>query len=465
MAFNSFEFLIFSTIFFPAYFFSRGQTRILVCVLASYVFYSWWDFRFASLLAGSTVVGYFCGYKIHNSESFQLKKLWLWTSIIIHLIVLFIFKYFDFFLENFSSLLKITGLESRQYIVNIVLPVGISFYTFQTLSYTIDIYKDKILPEKKILNFFAYVALFPQLVAGPIVRASVFLPQLKTNHTWSNERIGKAMELIAWGLFLKICLADNAALFVDVRFDQPLNYSPSSLALSTFFFAFQIYGDFAGYSLIAIGIGKILGFEFGINFNKPYFSSSFSEFWKRWHISLSSWIRDYIYIPLGGGQDKPLRNVVITMFLSGLWHGANWTFIFWGLLHAFYLATQRPLIKYIPSFPMKKTMNILLVFLLTCIAWIFFRANNLTEAFIILERILLWKDSIDLAFGGQAFIALKVSMLIALTLAIDAVSCKSEIKDWYQSNKYVRVIGISFIISLIPIFGAFGTNQFIYFQF
>lgn len=455
-------------IFLPLYFCLAGKARIMLVVLASYIFYSWWDYRFITLLAGSTLVGFYCGKKIYEAENLTLKRTWLMISVATHLVVLGVFKYLTFFSEGIQFFFNVVGLSASIPILNVLLPVGISFFTFQTLSYTIDLYRDKIKPEPKLINFAAYVSFFPQLVAGPIVRASALLPQLAIPHTWDDERAAKGIEWIIWGLFLKLCLADNAAQFVDIRYGEPSSYTPLSLALSTFFFAFQIYGDFAGYSLIAIGIGKILGFDFGVNFNKPYFSRNFSDFWQRWHISLSAWIRDYIYVSMGGGRSSgwiTARNLIVTMLLGGLWHGAGLQFIVWGLLHGVYQVLQRLAQKFLPKYLLNPVFSIPTVFVLTCIAWIFFRANSLTDGLFIFSRIIGWEGQQGASFGGEGLLAVKITLIIGFTLLIDLLSSFEAIKLWYERSFFARIVGCAFVIALIPLLGAFGSNQFIYFQF
>ncbi|MEL6793750.1 MAG: MBOAT family O-acyltransferase, partial [Pseudomonadota bacterium] len=441
---------------------------LLLCLVASCFFYAWWDWRFLFLLGGSTLTGYVCGRLIHEAAEETRRKLWLWTSIGLHLGVLGVFKYYNFFIDSLIDALALAGITVGIRTLEIILPVGISFYTFQTLSYTIDVYRRQIEPEPRLLNFSVFVSFFPQLVAGPIVRASTFLPQLRAPRPWDQERVILALEWILWGFFLKLCIADNAAVFVDSRYGDPDVYSPASLTLATVFFAFQIYGDFAGYSLIAIGIAKLLGFDFGRNFNRPYFATGFSDFWGRWHISLSSWLRDYVYIPLGGGRGgfwHGARNAAITMLLSGLWHGAGWTFLAWAALHALYLFAERVIGMVLTPRWWTRAAALPLVFALTCLAWVFFRAATMEEALTILQTILTWTAEPGASFGAQRLLAAKIACLIVFAVVADALSAREGVMRWYRGSLLLRAAGAGGLIAMIALTGAFGANQFIYFQF
>lgn len=468
MLFNSFDFAIFFAVFLPAFFLTKGPVRLAISLFASYFFYAWWDWRFVFLLAGSTLTGYLCGKLIHAATEARTRKFWLWTSIALHLVVLGIFKYYDFFVGSLTDALAAAGVTAGLRTLELILPVGISFYTFQTLSYTIDVYRRRIEPEPRLLNFSVFVSFFPQLVAGPIVRASTFLPQLRARQVWDQDRIILAFEWILWGFFLKLCVADNAAVFVDSRYGAPEIFSPASLTVATVFFAFQIYGDFAGYSLIAIGIAKLLGFDFGRNFNRPYFATGFSDFWARWHISLSSWLRDYVYIPLGGGRGgfaAGIRNAAITMLLSGLWHGAGWTFLAWAALHASYLMGERVIGLVLKPRWWTRAAALPLVFALTCLAWVFFRAATMEDALTILGTILTWTGEPGSSFGAQRLLAAKVACLIAFAVIADALSARDDVMTRYRSSLAIRAVGAGGLIALIALTGAFGANQFIYFQF
>jgi len=342
MLFNSIDFAVFLPIVFVLYWFVANKDLKLqnfLILAVSYIFYGWWDWRFLSLILFSTIVDYFVGHYLHKQEGANKRKLLLWTSIFVNLGFLGFFKYYNFFLDNFVQAFSFFGNTLNTNSLNIILPVGISFYTFQTLSYSIDIYRKKLKPTNDFVAFAAFVSFFPQLVAGPIERATNLLPQFKKQRHFDYINAVNGLKQILWGLFKKVVIADNCAVFVNIIFESPDDFSGSTLLLGAVFFAFQIYGDFSGYSDIAIGTSKLFGFKLMQNFAFPYFSRDIAEFWRRWHISLSTWFRDYLYIPLGGSRGstlKQIRNVFIIFLVSGFWHGANWTFILWGFLNALY---------------------------------------------------------------------------------------------------------------------------------
>jgi len=396
MLFNSIDFALFLPIVFLLYWFVTNKIlklQNLLIVAASYLFYGWWDWRFLSLILFSTLVDYSVGIGLLKQENPIKRKVLLWTSILVNIGFLGFFKYYNFFLDNFITAFSFFGTELNTNSLNIILPVGISFYTFQTLSYSIDIYKRKLEPTKDFIAFSAFVSFFPQLVAGPIERATHLLPQFYTKRTFDYSKSVDGMRQILWGLFKKIVIADNCADFANLIFNNSADYSGSTLVLGALFFSFQIYGDFSGYSDIAIGTSRLFGFDLMRNFNFPYFSRDIAEFWRRWHISLSTWFRDYLYIPLGGsrgGTWMKVRNTFIIFIVSGFWHGANWTFIVWGALNAVYFL---PLLltnnnrnnletvaqgKLLPD--IKELLFMLMTFALTVFAWIFFRANNIRHA-------------------------------------------------------------------------------------
>jgi len=342
MFFNSIDFAVFLLIVFILYWFAANKNlklQNLLIVVASYVFYGWWDWRFLSLIVFSTIVDYTVGLKLKKEDNQLKRKTLLWTSILVNLGFLGFFKYYNFFLDNFVTAFSFFGTEIRANTLNIILPVGISFYTFQTLSYTIDVYKRKLEPTKDFIAFSAFVSFFPQLVAGPIERATNLLPQFYKKRTFHYSKAVDGMRQILWGLFKKVVIADNCAVFANQIFNNSADMNGSTLVLGALFFTFQIYGDFSGYSDIAIGTSRLFGFNLMRNFAFPYFSRDIAEFWRRWHISLSTWFRDYLYIPLGGSRGGTLmkvRNTFIIFVVSGFWHGANWTFIVWGTLNAIY---------------------------------------------------------------------------------------------------------------------------------
>lgn len=404
MLFNSIEFAILLPIVFILYWsVPNNNLKLQNCliVLASYLFYGWWDWRFLSLILFSTLVDYTVARKLRIEENQTKRKILLWTSILVNLGFLGFFKYYNFFLDNFIAAFSFFGTEIRANSLNIILPVGISFYTFQTLSYTIDVYKRKLKPTKDFIAFSAFVSFFPQLVAGPIERATNLLPQFYKKRTFEYSKAVDGMRQILWGLFKKIVIADNCAEFANQIFNSSAELNGSTLVLGALFFTFQIYGDFSGYSDIAIGTSRLFGFDLKRNFNFPYFSRDIAEFWRRWHVSLSTWFRDYLYIPLGGsrgGTWMKVRNTFAIFIVSGFWHGANWTFIVWGALNAIYFLpllltnNNRNNIETVAQgkiFPgIKELLAMLLTFGLTVFAWIFFRANNIEHAISYISGIL-----------------------------------------------------------------------------
>ena len=398
MLFNSIDFAIFlPTVFFLYWFVAKINLKLqnTLIVIASYFFYGWWDWRFLSLVIFSTVLDYLVGQKLRTEEKQSKRKVLLWISILVNLGFLGFFKYYNFFLGNFLDAFSLFGTQIKANSLNIILPVGISFYTFQTLSYTIDVYKKKLEPSQDFIAFSAFVCFFPQLVAGPIERATNLLPQFNVKRTFEYNKAVDGMRQILWGLFKKVVIADNCAIYANYAFNNSAELNGSTLLLGAIFFTLQIYGDFSGYSDIAIGTSRLFGFNLKQNFATPYFSRDIAEFWRRWHISLSTWFRDYLYIPLGGSRGgiwQKVRNTFIIFIVSGFWHGANWTFIIWGALNAVYflplLLTKRnrnnlSVIaegKLLPSF--RELFAMLTTFILTVFAWIFFRADSLNHAFI-----------------------------------------------------------------------------------
>ena len=397
MLFNQIEFLIFLPIVFSIYWLLGSERRIsqnLLIVVASYFFYGWWDWRFLGLIAFSSLIDFWIAILLGGQRSNIKRKCLLAVSIFVNLGFLAFFKYFNFFSESLSKAFTFMGESiSDPVLLNIVLPVGISFYTFQTLSYSIDVYRKKLEPTKSVVTFFAYVSFFPQLVAGPIERATHLLPQFTEKRKFDYSASVDGLRQVLWGLFKKVVIADNCAYYANEIFSNYENYSASTLFLGAVLFAFQIYGDFSGYSDIAIGVSRLFGFNLMRNFAFPYFSRDIAEFWRRWHISLSSWFRDYVYIPLGGsrgGKWINLRNIFIIFVVSGFWHGANWTFIVWGTLNALYFIPLMLLKKnrvntdqvaegrYLPS--LKEVLQMGSTFGLTLIAWIFFRSESVGDA-------------------------------------------------------------------------------------
>jgi D-alanyl-lipoteichoic acid acyltransferase DltB (MBOAT superfamily) len=448
-------------------------------VVASYVFYGWWDWRFLSLILFSTLVDYSVGRKLRTEESQTKRKILLWTSILVNLGFLGFFKYYNFFLDNFISAFSFFGNEIKANSLDIILPVGISFYTFQTLSYTIDVYKRKLEPTKDFIAFSAFVSFFPQLVAGPIERATHLLPQFYKKREFDYSKAVDGTRQILWGLFKKIVIADNCAKYANFIFNNSADYSGSTLFLGALFFTFQIYCDFSGYSDIAIGTSRLFGFDLMQNFNFPYFSRDIAEFWRRWHISLSTWFRDYLYIPLGGsrgGTWMKIRNTFIIFIVSGFWHGANWTFIVWGALNALYFLpllllnknrTNTDVVaqgKYLPTF--KEFYQMGITFSLTVLAWVFFRANNIGHAFSYLSTIFS-KSLFSIPDFNGTKPALKTLILISFFVVVEWFGRNEQYAianlglRWERPLRYIMYYAI-----IIAIFWFGGKEQqFIYFQF
>ena len=489
MLFNSLDFAIFLPIVFLLYWFVAQKNLKLqnaLIVLASYVFYGWWDWRFLSLIIFSTVVDYLIGQRLRTEDKQSKRKVLLWTSIIVNLGFLGFFKYYNFFLENFVDAFSLFGMQINANSLNIILPVGISFYTFQTLSYTIDVYKKKLEPTKDFIAFSAFVCFFPQLVAGPIERATNLLPQFYKKRTFEYHKAVDGMRQILWGLFKKVVIADNCAEFANQIFNNSADMNGSTLVLGAIFFTFQIYGDFSGYSDIAIGTSRLFGFDLKQNFATPYFSRDIAEFWRRWHISLSTWFRDYLYIPLGGsrgGTWMKVRNTFAIFLVSGFWHGANWTFIIWGALNAIYFL---PLLltnnnrknlgvvaegKLLPSF--RELIAMLTTFALTVFAWIFFRAEDLSHAFSYIEGIfsksLFSKFKIVIGFDFIITICLIVFFIVIEWLGRKNKFALEKYVIFFDSKKHLltttaKVFIISLVLlSIILLRGS--SENFIYFQF
>lgn len=474
MLFNSIDFAVFLPVVFTLYWFvlDRGlKVRNLLIVVASYLFYGWWDWRFLFLIALSTVIDYSIGLALGSEERPGKRKLLLWASLLANLGILGFFKYYNFFLDNFISAFSFFGSELNVRMLDIILPVGISFYTFQTLSYTIDVYKRKMEPTRDFMAFAAFVSFFPQLVAGPIEKASHLLPQFFKKRAFDYDFAVSGVRFIIWGLFKKMVIADNAAIIVDGIFTGYESQSSLSLIVGAILFAFQIYCDFSGYSDIAIGTGRLFGFDLMTNFRFPYLSPNISEFWKRWHISLSTWFRDYVYIPLGGSrisQAVALRNITVVFLVSGFWHGANWTFIVWGGIHA---------MLYIPVFMRRKNTDtlattdnaiknlskVLLNFIIVTLAWVYFRSDSVGMANDYLVRLFM-------GGGEKAYflISTKYKLITAISFASIGLLLFIEYFSFRRQKKEVLLSSpVLLILCLLIMFlGALKNHaNFIYFQF
>lgn len=482
MLFNSIDFAVFFPIVLILYWFvfnKNLKAQNLFIVVASYIFYGWWDWRFLFLIFFSTAVDYFIGLKLSKQENNKKQKQLLAISIIVNIGILGFFKYFNFFVDNFVTAFSIFGLSVQSPALHIILPVGISFYTFQTLSYTIDIYRKKLNATNDFVSFSAFVCFFPQLVAGPIERATQLLPQFFEKRTFDHIRAKSALKQILWGLFKKVVIADQCGVFVNKVFEHPEAYPGNMLILGAVFFAFQLYGDFSGYSDMAIGLAKLLGFKLSQNFAYPYFSRNFGEFWQRWHISLSSWFRDYIYIPLGGsrrGLSKTIRNTCIVFLLSGLWHGANWTFVFWGALNAcFMLPTiffgkekYKYVIAYNKALPsVKEFFSMLAVFALYTFSLIFFRSNNIASAF---EYIVdIFSRSIFELPAIKDISNISSTVLLLIFFIVVEWNGRREkyaiARTAENSGTIIRWFFYSVIVFLIGMYMYTASSPFIYFQF
>lgn len=483
MLFNSIIFWVFFALFYLVYWNVKGKVRLWHCLLGSYIFYGWWDWRFLGLISFLTGANYWIGLKMGRTKQQHLRKRWISLSVATSLAVLGFFKYYGFFVESACEVLTVIGFQCNLSSVKIILPVGISFYTFQAMSYTIDLYRRQIPVERSLLRFATYIAFFPQLVAGPIVRASEFLPQLRRDASWNWSGAVEGACIVAWGLVLKVVVADNLAPIVDSRFFAPEAMTSLSLVIGVLAYAFQIYGDFAGYSLMAIGFAHVLAFDFSRNFNRPYFATGFSDFWRRWHISLSTWLRDYLYIPLGGnrkGSRRTYINLMLTMLLGGLWHGAAWTFVVWGALHGTYLCVERWIagrgaMLTMKQFPVVmnwgrsaslliRILQTLAVFTLVCIAWIFFRAASFEDAWTVLRRIAA-ADDLSFAAVAQKFQVMKGLALIAGLVVVEAISFRVNV--WDLGRRQPILVACFLILSLLAVsfLGNFTGNAFIYFQF
>ncbi|MGK7961255.1 MBOAT family O-acyltransferase [Crocosphaera sp.] len=483
MLFNSIDFAIFLPIVFILYWLlQRRSLRLqnLLIVGASYFFYGQWDYRFLGLIIFSTLTDYLIGLRLGKPHvKPTVRKVLLFTSIGVNLGILGLFKYYNFFLENITTVFSFFGQDIPISSLNIILPVGISFYTFQTLSYSIDVYQRKIKATQDLIAFSAFVSFFPQLVAGPIERAAHLLPQFHRQRKFNYYEAVDGLRQILWGLFKKMVIADNCATYANEIFNNSSNYSGSTLLLGAFFFTFQIYGDFSGYSDIAIGVAKLFGFDLMQNFAFPYFSRDVAEFWRRWHISLSTWFRDYLYIPLGGsrgGTGMKVRNTFLIFLVSGFWHGANWTFIVWGAINAIYFL---PLLllrknrqnmdiagqgKYLPS--AKEVLSIAVTFGLTMLAWIFFRAENLNHALSYIQGIFN-SSLLSIPDFPNRKDAVFFLILIVYFVLIEWLGRENQYaieKLFLKQNRILRWIYYYSLIYMI-IFFAGQEQDFIYFQF
>ena len=487
MLFNSLSFAIFLPIVYFLYWFVTSKSlklQNILLLVSSYYFYACWDWRFLFLLMFSTVLDYYTGIKMSDAQNQNSKKFWFWLSVSINLGFLGVFKYYNFFAESFADAVSVFGFKADPWVLSVVLPVGISFYTFHGLSYVIDIYKDRIKAEKNFVDYSVFVSFFPLLVAGPIERATHLLPQIQRERKFDYQKSVDGLRQILWGLFKKVVIADQCAEFANLIFNNSADYSGSTLLLGAIFFTFQIYGDFSGYSDIALGTARLFGIELLQNFSFPYFSRDIAEFWRRWHISLSTWFRDYLYIPLGGskgGTWMRVRNTFIIFIVSGFWHGANWTFIVWGALNALFIMpsiifnTNRNNLEIVAKgklFPSFKELSMILVtFAMTVFAWIFFRANDIGYAINFIYKMLFgffkydyYIETYNLIFnkiGFYLFVYLLFFLLIEWFGREHKFALSTFAFNWWRPFRIVFYLALAF---LVLIFSG-SKEEFIYFQF
>ena len=462
MLFNSISFLLFFPIVCILYWVLPNKFRNLLLLIASYYFYMSWEPIYAILIVFTSISTWICAIMVAKTE--KMKKQYIIICLTINLLILFVFKYYNFAIESICNIIPRLNIPHS----DLLLPVGISFYTFQCIGYIIDVYRKDIYPEKKIITYALFVSFFPQLVAGPIERAKNLLPQFHAKHSFNGDNFIEGLKMMIWGYFMKLCIAGNVAPYVDAVFNNVSNHNGTSFLLASFFFSFQIFCDFGGYSLIAIGTAKCLGFNLMQNFNHPYLSLSVKDFWRRWHISLSSWFADYVYKPLGGSRCsnfKHYRNLLLTMLISGLWHGANWTFVCWGGLHGLYLICNSFYSKFMDRKTLTpKCIRIISTFVFIVFAWIIFRANNINDVYTIIYKIIMEQGSLFIGDGIPS---------IMLPLLMIGILMTKEIKDEYHinfsllhhNNPWISIPSSAIIIAIILLCAEFNSGQFIYFQF
>ncbi len=470
MLFNSIAFLLFFPIVCVLYYTIPAgwlRARNLLLLVASYYFYMNWEPVYALLLLTSTVITYFAALGIEKFEEKSKKQLCLVSSLVLNLVILFLFKYYNFIASNIEVALQVTGLGMDVPKFELLLPVGISFYTFKALGYSIDVYRGTVKAERNFADYALFVSFFPALAAGPIDRSNNLLPQFKQQHCFDYDTVMAGVRMMVWGYFLKLVMADRCGLYVDAVFDNLDKHNGSSYLLASLLFSFQIYGDFAGYSLIAIGVARVMGFRLMDNFRRPYFACTVGDFWHRWHISLSTWFRDYVYIPLGGNRVSRLRNyfnLFVTFVVSGIWHGANWTFVCWGGLHGLLLCLEKALgISKRKYSGVRKFCHWAVTFMLVNIAWVLFRADNLLDG---IKVIMGMFTSLGVPYiDTTTFIALAFVFPILFAREVGEEFDRYHIA--IENSRYwvVRHVYLALMIALIVLFGVLGGDQFIYFQF
>lgn len=479
LLFNSFAYLIFLPLVTILYFALAPRFRWILLLAASYYFYMSWRAEYAILILFCTVTNYFAAILIDKSQNKDRRRLILTIDLIISFSVLFVYKYLGFMTANINASLAAFHATWHIPTFEILLPVGISFFTFQTLSYTIDVYRGKTPVERHLGIFALFVSFFPQLVAGPIERSDNLLPQIRKQQYFDIARLIEGLRFILWGLFKKVVIADRLAVIVNAVYNNVHEHNGVSLIIATVAFAFQIYGDFSGYSDIAIGSAKIYGIDLMQNFNRPYFSKTTSEFWRRWHISLSSWFRDYVYIPLGGSRCSRARyyfNNMVTFAASGLWHGANWTFVVWGILNGVYTSLSHSTSKIRKKISnqlysdrteyLHKVLQVLITFTLICFSWIFFRANTIGDAFYIIMHLFpLRSTSLNGVVSNYQLVCAAVFLLILFICHYFGRN-RNAVSNFFYHHRTVRYVCYLFVFTLIMMFGVTGNETaFIYFQF
>jgi len=475
MLFNSFNFIVFLLIFLPTFFFIPKKYKPLFLLLSSYVFYSFWSWKLLSLIVFSTLTDFYCAKAIYRHSDPAKRKAFLLLSCMVNLGVLALFKYANFFIENFNQLFSKFETSIHFNYLELPLVVGISFYTFQTLGYTIDVYRKTKTPEDNLINFATFVTFFPQLVAGPIEKAATLLPQIKKKSQFNAHQFNTGLQLMLWGFFKKCVVADRLSIFVDHMYDDPSAATSAQILMAVIFFSFQIYADFSGYCDIAIGLSRCIGINLSRNFNQPYIAASICEFWKRWHITLTCWFRDYVYISLGGnrlGYKRTLLNVFIVFLLSGLWHGAAWMFVVWAMIHVLIYIVELTFTKIfsdkfdkVLNIPIVYAIRILLTFSIVSSAWIFFRSESMTEAMAVFKGLLLFTSEVK-GLELNMFELTIACVAIAVMLMTEYVHSKTALwLRWRATSVFVRWPVYYSVIFSILLFGEFQLKPFIYFQF
>ena len=466
MLFNSLEFMLFFPLVCAVYFLLHdNRQRVPMLLLASYIFYMSWKPVYAVLILSSTVITYFCGLLVDRSHAVARRKLVLAVGLALNLALLFVFKYYNFINDTVFALMQSVGWGWRMPDLDILLPVGISFYTFQAVGYAVDVYRGKIRAESNFLNYALFVSFFPQLVAGPIERAGNLLPQMREEHSFDRSRAVEGLKMMLWGYFMKVCVADSAGEYVDAVYGNIAAHNGTSLLLATVLFSIQIYCDFGGYSLIARGAARVMGFRLMENFRRPYFASNMTEFWKRWHISLSTWFMDYVYIPLGGNRvalGRHLFNLMVTFLLSGLWHGASWTFVLWGAWHGVFLILDKMIRGSRKPHGVGRAVSTVAVVVVVVLGWVFFRATDVNDAFTVLFSIFTNPGK---PWLGEPKLSLALAAIVVLMVKDMADEWFPQRKLGYNSPCWWVRYACYYTLLFWTLCMMSGRQAFIYFQF